>query len=81
MKAVIAEINPAKVTPVSPFPFVDEVRATQRAFPAKDPLTLCISTDGLTKAKDQVHYDTAGQQGLGLRFAEALQKLLAKDSR
>ena len=81
MKAVIAEINPAKVTPVSPFPFVDEVRAAQRAFPAKDPLTVCISTDGLTKAKDQVHYDTAGQQGLGLRFAEALLPLLAKDAR
>jgi len=60
---------------------VDEVRAAQRAFPAKDPLTICISTDDLTKAKDQVHYDTAGQQGLGQRFAEALQKLLAKDSR
>lgn len=81
MKAVIAEINPAKVTPVSPFPCVDEVRAAQRAIPAKDPLTVCISTDGLTKAPDQVHYDTAGQQSLGLRFAEALQKLLAKDAR
>jgi hypothetical protein len=31
MKVVIAEVNPAKVTPVSPFPFVDEVRAAQRA--------------------------------------------------
>jgi hypothetical protein len=81
MKAVIAEINPAKVTPASPFPFVDEVRAAQRAFPAKDPLTVCISTDDLTKAKDEVHYDTAGQQGLGERFAEALLPLLAKDSR
>jgi hypothetical protein len=60
---------------------VDEVRAAQRAFPAKDPLTACISTDGLTKAKDEVHYDTAGQQGLGLRFAEAVLPLLAKDSR
>jgi hypothetical protein len=80
MKAVIAEINPAKVTPVSPFPFVDEVRAAQRAFPAKDPLTVCISTDGLTKAKDQVHYDTAGQQGLGQRFAEALLPLLTKNA-
>ena len=81
MKAVIAEINPAKITPVSPFPFVDDVRAAQRAFPAKDPLTVCISTDGLTKSKDQVHYDTAGQQGLGQRFAEALLPLLAKDAR
>ena len=80
MKAVIAEINPATVTPVSPFPFVDEVRAAQRAIPAKDPLTVCISTDGLTKAKDQVHYDTAGQQGLGQSFAEALQALLAKNA-
>jgi hypothetical protein len=60
---------------------VDEVRATQRAFPAKDPLTACISTDGLTKAKDQVHYDTAGQQGLGQRFAEALLPLLTNDHR
>jgi hypothetical protein len=80
MKAVIAEINPAQVTPVSPFPFVDDVRAAQRAFPAKDPLTICISTDGLTKAKDEVHYDTTGQEGLGLRFAEAFQKLLAEGS-
>ena len=31
MKVVIAEVNTAKVTPVSPFPFVDEVRAAQRA--------------------------------------------------
>lgn len=81
MKAVIAEINPAKVTPVSPFPFVNEVRAAQRAFPAKDQLTVCISTDGLTKNKDEVHYDTAGQQGLGQRFAEALLPLLAKETR
>jgi hypothetical protein len=80
MKAIIAEINPAKATPVSPFPCVDEIRAAQRAFPAKDPLTLCISTDGLTKAKDQVHYDTAGQNGLGLRFAEALLPMLATET-
>jgi hypothetical protein len=81
MKVVIAEVNPAKVTPVSPFPFVDEVRAAQRAIPGIDPLAICISTDGLTKAQDQVHYDTAGLQGLGLRFAEALLPLLAKDTR
>jgi hypothetical protein len=81
LKAVIAEINPAKLTPVSPFPCVDEVRAAQRAIPAKDPLTVCISTDGLTKVTDQVHYDTAGLEGLGLRFAEALLPLLAKDKR
>jgi hypothetical protein len=81
MKVVIGEINPAKGTPVSPFPFVDEVRAAQRAIPAKDSLTVCISTDGLTKAKDQVHYDTAGLQGLGLRFAEALLPFLIKDTR
>lgn len=81
MKAVIGEINPAKVTPVSPFPFVDDVRSAQRATAAKDPLTVCIRTDGLTKAKDEVHYDTAGQEGLGQRFAEALLPLLAKDSR
>ena len=81
MKAVIAEINPAKVTPVSPFPFVDEVRAAQRGFPTKDPLTACISTDGLTKNKDEVHYGTAGQQALGQRFAEALLPMLAKGAR
>ena len=80
MKAVIAEINPAKVTPVSPFPCVDEIRAAQRALPAKDPLSICISTDGLTKDKDQVHYDTAGQNGLGLRFAEALLPMLATET-
>lgn len=81
MKAVIAEINPAKVTPVSPFPFVDDVRAAQRAIPTQDPLAVCIRTEGLTKATDQVHYDTAGQQGLGQRFAEALLRLLATGSR
>jgi hypothetical protein len=81
MKVVIAEVNPAKVTPVSPFPFVDEVRAAQHAIPGNDPLAVCISTDGLTKAKDQVHYDTAGLQGLGLRFAEAILPLLVKDTR
>ena len=81
MKVLIAEVNPAKVTPVSPFPLVDEVRAAQRAIPGKDPLAICFSTDGLTKAPDQVHYNTAGQQGLGLRFAEALLPLLATDTR
>jgi hypothetical protein len=81
MKVVIAEVNPAKVTPVSPFLFVDEVRAAQRAIPGKDPLAICFSTVGLTKAPDQVDYDTAGQQGLGLRFAEALLPLLASDKR
>jgi hypothetical protein len=80
MKAIIAEINPAKATPVSPFPCVDEIRAAQRALPAKDPLSICISTDGLTKDKDQVHYDTAGQNGLGLRFAEALLPMLATET-
>jgi hypothetical protein len=79
MKAVIAEVNPAKVTPVSPFPFVDEVRAAQRAIPVTDPLAVSISTDGLTKEPDQVHYDTAGLEGLGLRFAGALLPLLAKE--
>lgn len=80
MKVVIGEINPAKVTPVSPFPFVDDVRAAQRAIPAQDPLAVCIRTDGLTKGQDQVHYDTAGQEALGQRFAEAFLQLLAKDS-
>lgn len=80
MKAVIAEINPAKVTPVSSFPFVDEVRSAQRALPGEDKLTACFSTDGLTKGKDQVHYDTAGQQDLGLRFAEALLPLIGRDT-
>jgi hypothetical protein len=59
---------------------VDEIRAAQRALPAKDPLSICISTDGLTKDKDQVHYDTAGQNGLGLRFAEALLPMLATET-
>ncbi len=48
-----------------------EVNKAQKEAPQLYPLVKTVSTDGLSKLSDQLHYDTAGQIELGKRFAEA----------
>jgi hypothetical protein len=42
--------------------------------PASIPHSACVTTEGLT-AKDDAHFDTAGQRELGKRYADALSTL------
>jgi hypothetical protein len=64
-----AQVNP-------PLPFAREVRAAQAALAAQVPSTVLVSTDGLGKWADKMHYDSAGQVELGRRFARAYLKLV-----
>ena len=59
-----AEVNP-------PYPFATAVRAAQVSLPSRLPRTFVVTSEGLSKNADGVHYDAAGQIGLGLRFAAA----------
>lgn len=52
-------------------PAVEPVRAAQKKAEAEIPATKMVSTEGLTKRPDHLHYDSAGQIELGKRFAEA----------
>lgn len=62
-----------KVNPDVPnaFPMLAKVQASQQLIQQTTPRTLMISTDGLTKLQDQLHYDAKGQMELGRRFAQA----------
>jgi len=64
---LMGEVNP----PVDIFPYGDMVRKAQRNATASIRNSRLISTKGLGKRSDDLHYDTAGQLALGLRFAEA----------
>ncbi|WP_020394779.1 sialate O-acetylesterase [Thiolinea disciformis] len=62
-----------KVNPEVPnaFPMLAKVQASQRLIQQNTPRTLMITTDGLSKLQDQLHYDAQGQMELGRRFAQA----------
>ena len=68
---LIGEINPPKVAASIQhvFPAVDEVVRAQRAAANELPHVFTLSTNGLGKKPDEVHYDTQGQLELGQRFA------------
>jgi len=53
------------------YPAAEEVRSAQMDAPNKHPNVKIVSSDGLTKLSDKLHYDTQGQIELGKRFAEA----------
>jgi hypothetical protein len=53
------------------YPSVGLVRTGQQQIAAKDPYAWFVSTGGLSKLRDRVHYDLPGQLELGQRFARA----------
>lgn len=59
-------------------PFVKTVQSAQEAVTQTDKNVFVIDTDDLTQRDDLVHYDQAGQLGLGKRFGEAMVKTLKK---
>ncbi len=64
---LMGQINPED----NAFPMVEQVQASQQQVQRSVPNTLLISTDGLGKLYDHVHYDARGQMELGRRFAQA----------
>ena len=63
---LFGQVNP----PAELYPAVDLVRAAQASVARRIEGTRLVSTDGLSKWGDGVHYDTAGQLELGRRFAD-----------
>ena len=63
----IAEVDP----PIKAFPYRDIVRKAQRNSSVRIQNSRLISTQGLEKQQDNLHYNTAGQLALGIRFAKA----------
>ena len=61
---VFGRINPEAEL----FPFVEAGRSAQEGTADRVPGTRMISTEGLSKMSDGVHYDTPGQLELGSRF-------------
>jgi hypothetical protein len=59
-------------------PFVKTVQSAQEAVTKTDKNVFVIDTDDLSQRDDLVHYDQAGQLGLGTRFGEAMIKTLKK---
>lgn len=60
------------------FPHIAQVRAAQERIAKADPHSALVSSEGLSRNKDNVHFDTKGQLELGKRFAEAYLKLIEK---
>jgi lysophospholipase L1-like esterase len=58
--------------PIKIFPYRDIVRQAQKNSTAQIRNSRLISTEGLKKRNDNLHYNTEGQITLGLRFAEAV---------
>ena len=63
----MGEIDP----PIKFFPYREIVRTAQRKSSASIRNSKLISTKGLAKRNDHLHYNTEGQLALGLRFAQA----------
>jgi hypothetical protein len=56
---------------------VDEVQRAQAAVAQRLEGVVLVSTEGLAKWPDELHYNTAGQLELGRRFAEAYFQIAA----
>lgn len=63
----MGEVDP----PIKIFPYRDIVRKAQRTSSKTIRNSQLISTKGLTKRNDHLHYNTDGQIALGMRFAQA----------
>lgn len=70
---ILARVNP----PPDQYPALARVIGGMEAVVAADPLTLLVSTEGLSKKSDRLHYNGPGQLALGTRMAEAWLKLRA----
>jgi hypothetical protein len=64
---LLGRINP----PPAHYPAVEEVQRGQAAVAQRLNGVVLVSTEGLAKHGDGLHYNTAGQLELGRRFAEA----------
>ena len=69
---ILGVVNP-------PYPDAPVVAAAQRDTPRRVARTKVVSSENLTKRNDSLHYDTAGQWELGLRFARELLPTLTDD--
>ncbi len=67
---IMGEINPEDKA----FSMTDIVQKAQQRTQRRSPHTLLISTEGLGKLYDHVHYNAEGQLELGKRFAKAYLK-------
>lgn len=63
--------------PPARFPHIGKVRADQQRVAEELPHTRLISSDGLAKHRDNVHFNTEGQLELGQRFAKAVLEMTA----
>lgn len=63
----MGEVDP----PIAAFPYRDIVRKAQQQSSSRIHNSLLVSTKGLSKRNDHLHYNTEGQLALGLRFAQA----------
>ena len=61
-------------SPKFKMPFVKAVQSAQEAVTKTDKNVFVIDTDDLSQRDDLVHFDQAGQLGLGKRFGEAMIK-------
>lgn len=61
------------------FPHIEQVRTAQKQVAATVPRTSLVPIDGLSRKRDQVHFDTQGQLELGRRFAAAYLKLITDE--
>lgn len=77
---IIGEINPPLIAESIhyKFPAVNEVIAAQRAAAKEMKQVFIVTTGGLGKRPDEVHYNTDGQLELGKRFAQRLLEVLPK---
>jgi hypothetical protein len=63
----MGEVDP----PATAFPYRDMVRTAQRRSTANIKNSRLVSTKGLAKRSDRLHYNAEGQLALGARFAKA----------
>jgi len=70
LSAPNARVLVGLINPTAPqYTHVEVVREQMRAYTESDPLADWVSTDGLQKLPDGIHYDHVGQIALGERFA------------
>ncbi len=68
---LLGRINP----PPALYPAVEEVQRAQAAVAQRLDGVVLVSTEGLAKQRDELHYNTVGQIELGRRFAEVFLQL------
>jgi hypothetical protein len=74
---LLGHVNP----PAEAYPAVEEVRAAQASVARAVDNARLVSTTGLSKHPDNLHYDAAGQIELGQRFAQAFLEAVGADPR